>query len=427
MRPYRLLLACAAGLGSWTAPAFAQSAAEPQIHQHQPASAAAGESWHLQQDGVVLGLFNHQGGPRGGQEFVVPNWWMGTWMRPHGNQQFGISAMLSLDAATVGARGYKEIFQVGEAFEGQPLIDHQHPHDFLMQLSGSWQRWLGATGLMLTGAVAGEPTIGPVAFMHRASAAGLPLAPLGHHTFDSTHISFGVITAGIDRGPWTAEVSLFNGREPDEHRWDVDFGPLDSFAGRVWFEPAPEWAFQVSSARLKEPEELIAGDAVRTTASASWFRPTGEDFAAVTVGYGVNSSHGERRHGIFGELTVERGANAISARLERQQVETELLLTGAVPDDHHDNASPSTVVAVTAAGARRVMRWRGLDGAVGAQATFYRVPPDLRPTHGHRPVSAQVFFRLRLPTGPMGRMWNMVMSRGHEMAQPVDHSGHVMP
>ena len=421
MRTCGVFWVCLVGFSSWGVPARAQSTTTEPQHQH-PAPEAA-PAWHLMQDGVIYGLFNQQGGPRGGKEFVVPNWWMGMWMREKGPSQFGINAMLSLDPATVGNRGYKEIFQVGEVFEGKPLIDHQHPHDFLMQLSTSWRRAFGSTNLMLTGAIAGEPTLGPVAFMHRASAAGLPLAPLGHHTFDSTHISFGVVTAGVERGRWTVEGSLFNGREPDEQRWNVDFAPLDSAAGRVWFKPSPEWAFQVSSGKLTEPEELIEGDAVRTTASGSWFRQHEQDFRAVTVGYGVNSAHGERRHGIFGEFTIEKGATGVSARLESQQVETHLLLTGEIPDDDHGVEPPATVIAFTAGGARRVLTWRGFEGAIAGQTTFYRVPDVLRATHGEHPVSFQVFFRLRFPTGPMGRMWNMVMSQGHKMAA-ADHAGH---
>ena len=410
-----VLWAAALALLGSSAPSFAQST-EPQTHQHPPAAAEA--RWHLMQDGVIYGLFNHQGGPRGGDEFVVPNWWMGMWMRGNGRSQFGISAMVSLDPATVGGQGYREIFQVGEAYEGKPLIDHQHPHDFLMQLSGSWRRSFGRTDLVMAGAIAGEPTLGPVAFMHRPSAAGLPLAPLGHHTFDSTHISFGVITAGLERGPWIVEGSVFNGREPDEHRWNVEFAALDSFAGRVWFKPGAEWAFQVSSGKLNEPEELVPGDAVRTTASGSWFRQNAGGFSAVTIGYGVNSSHDELRHGVFGELTIEKGPNGFSTRFEHQQVETEVLLTGGVPHDHGDQdptVEPAAVTAFTFSAARRLLIWKGFEAAIGGQTTFYSVPVVLRPTHGTRPVSYQVFMRLRLPTGGMGRMWNMVMSQGHKV------------
>ena len=380
--------------------------------------------WMLMQDGVVYGLFNSQGGPRGGQEFVVPNWWMGMATKDRGRHTIGLNGMFSLDPATVGDDGYREIFQVGEALDNKPLIDHQHPHDFVMQLAASWRIKLGdKSSLTFSGGPAGEPTLGPVAFMHRASAAGLVLAPLGHHTFDSTHISYGVVAAAFERGPWTVEASAFNGREPDEHRWDFDFGALDSTAARVWFRPNSSWEAQVSTGFLREPEELVAGDARRTTASLSWLRQGDDSLKAVTVGYGVNSAHDEHRHGLFGEFSLERGKNSISSRVEFQQVETEVLLTGEIPTDPDHASAPATVAAITLGGARRIVTWRGWEGAIGAHVTFYGVPDVLKPTYSSHPVSAQVFFRLRLPTLGMGRMWNMRMSRTPSMDA---HAGHTM-
>ena len=227
------------------------------MHEH----AQAQRSWQLMQDGVVYGLFNSQGGPRGGHEVVVPNWWMGMLTRQQGSHQIGFNAMLSLDPWTAGKDGYREIFQVGEALDGKPLVDRQHPHDLFMQLAASWRTALSdSTSLVIAGGPVGEPTLGPVAFMHRPSAAGLALAPLGHHTFDSTHLSFGVVTAAVERGPWVFEGSLFNAREPDDNRWDIEFGAFDSVAGRVWYRPSAELEVQVSSGRLREPEELVAGD-----------------------------------------------------------------------------------------------------------------------------------------------------------------------
>jgi hypothetical protein len=420
-RAWRGSVAMVVALIGMTSTARAQGQAAGAHAQHDM-KAEQGTGWRLAQDGVVLGLFNHQGGPRGGDEFVVPNWWMGVWTRQKGKHEFGLNAMLSLDPATVGKKGYREIFQVGEALGGKPLIDRQHPHDFFTQLAASWRGPLGEhSALTIAGGPAGEPTLGPVAFMHRPSAAGLVLAPLGHHTFDSTHISFGVVTAAVERGRWVFEGSVFNGREPDEHRWDFDFGALDSVAARVWFRPAQSWELQVSSGRLREPEELIAGDVVRTTSSVSYFRPNDRGFRAVTAGYGVNAAHGERRHGGFGEFTVEEGANSVFGRLEWQQTETHVLITGDVPEDDHAEESASTVGAFTIGGARNVAKWRGFDGALGAQLTFYQVPVALAATHGDRPVSFQLFFRLRLPTGSMGRMWNMRMSQGHTMTMAGHH------
>jgi hypothetical protein len=260
--------------------------------------------------------------------------------------------------------------------------------------------------------------------MHRPSAAGVILAPLGHHTFDSTHISFGVVTGSVELNRWTVEGSVFNGREPDEDRWNLDLNALDSFAGRIWFRPTDEWAVQVSSGRLHEPEELLPGDAVRTTASGSWFRQREQSFDAFTVGYGVTAAHGEQRHGVFAEFTTERGRNSFSGRVERQDVEAEELLTGEIPAEGHGIAGSVTVTAVTLGANRRLFTWRGFEGALGAQVVFYEVPELLKVSYSDHPVSFQTLFRLRLPTGGMGRMWNMVMSQGHKM--PMDHSSHVM-
>jgi hypothetical protein len=388
---------------------------------HQMPSSSPG--WHVMQDGAVYGLFNQQGGPRGGREFVVPNWWMGMAMREKGRHQISLNGMFSLDAATVGKEGYREIFQVGEALDGKPLIDHQHPHDFFMQLAAAWRIALPkGLSFTLSGGPVGEPTLGPIAFMHRPSASGLLLAPLGHHTFDSTHISFGVVAAAIERGPVTVEASLFNGREPDEHRWDFDLDRMDSYAARVWFRPSESWEFQVSSGKLVEPEELEEGNVVRTTTSGSWFTKTPTGLRAATVGYGVNRAHGVYRHGGFGEFTVERQPYSFSGRLDVQQVETHLLLTGEIPDDDHGPEPAQTVTALTLGGTRQLMTWRGFEGDVGAHVTFYRVPEILKSTHGSNPVSFQLFFRLRLPTGGSDRMWNMRMSRVHQMT--MDHSGH---
>ncbi len=420
-----VLVVCALSGSASSAYAQIPPAPAPQekpAHDHQPAETPA---WRFMQDGVVFGVFNHQGGPRGGDECFVPNWWMGILMREHGRHQFGFNAMLSLDPLTVGKNGYREIFQVGEALDGKPLVDRQHPHDLFMQLAASWRTAMTAnTSLVLAGGPVGEPTLGPVAFMHRPSAAGLVMAPLGHHTFDSTHLSFGVISAALEHGRWTFEGSVFNAREPDDNRWDLETGALDSVAGRVWFRPSPDLEVQVSSGRLREPEELIPGDATRTTASLSLFRPDEAGFAAGTIGYGVNSSHGERRHGLFGEFTVEHAANSLFARVDVQQVETELLLTGEVPDpgDEEEVEGSRVVTAVTLGAARRLLTWREFEAAIGGGLTLYGVPEILKPTHTERPVSFHVFFRLRLPTSGMGRMWNMRMSQGHRPA--ADHSAH---
>ena len=267
-----------------------------------------------------------------------------------------------------------------------------------------------STGFTMAGGPAGEPALGPVAFMHRPSAADNLFAPLSHHVFDSTHISFGVVTAAVDHGPWIVEASVFNGREPDENRWDFDFGALDSVSGRVWFRPTGSWEFQVSTGHLKDPEPLEPGNVQRTTTSGSWFRRDGDDYTAVTVAYGVNAADHGRRHAVLGEITKHFGLTSLYARSEVLQVETSALgpCCTFAPDPHRRD----TLGAFTFGGVRDILRWRGVEGGFGGAVTFHAVPDRLTSTHGDHPVSFQLFFRLRPPaTEGMGRMWNMRMSQ----------------
>jgi hypothetical protein len=292
-----------------------------------------------------------------------------------------------------------------------------------MQLAAVWRIPIDEhTGFTIAGGPAGEPAVGPVAFAHRASAAENPIAPLSHHTFDSTHIAYGVVTAAVDRGPWIVEGSVFNGREPDERRWDVDFGALDSVAGRVWYRPTDEWEFQASTGHLVHPEELEPGNVQRSTVSASWLRQRDADFASITIGYGVNATENANRHAFFAEGTRHAGLTSTFLRLEILQVETDLLLADAIPPTHEAAARKDAVGAVTIGGVRDLLRWRGAEGGLGAAVTLYGVPESLRVSYGAHPVSFQLFFRIRPPASGAGRMWNMRMSQpmlGHTMDHQV--------
>lgn len=387
-------------------------------HEHMQMNMPMNDGWQFIQDGIVFAEFNHQGGPRGGNEFVAPNWWMGMATRQTSRGQLTFTGMLSLDPATVGKDGYGEIFQAGEALNGRPLIDRQHPHDLFMQLAAVWRMPVTtSTGFTLAGGPAGEPALGPVAFMHRASAADNPTAPLSHHTFDSTHIAFGVVTAAVDHGPFVIEGSLFNGREPDENRWNFDFGRLDSFSGRVWYKPNDEWELQASSGRLKDPEELEPGNVVRSTASASWTRRNGAAISAVTAGFGRNDTDHGARQAFFVEGSRHADVNTIFGRFEAVQVETALLQTDVLREGPAADVK-DPVFAFTLGGVRDVLAWRGFEGGIGADVTLYGVPGALQPMYSAHPVSFHIFFRLRPPAGSMGRMWNMRMSQpmaGHQM------------
>jgi hypothetical protein len=358
--------------------------ATAQEHDHAKMlrdQAAAG-GWRVMQDGAAFLMFNHQSGQRGGDEVDAPNWWM--LMASHklslGTVTF--SGMLSLDAAAVGGRGYRELFQAGESFEGSEVIDHQHPHDFFMNLAASWRVALPAsTSLTISGGPVASPALGPVAFMHRASAFDNPMSPITHHLFDSTHIAFGAATVGLEHGPWTIEGSIFNGREPDDHRWDFDFGRMDSASARLWFKPTAQWAFQISTGHLVSPERLEPGDVQRTTASAAWTRVRGGDIDAMTVGYGQNDASYHVRHGMFVEAARHRGLNTGYARVEITQLDPHIVSV--------------TAGVFTIGGVRDILSGHGVEAGLGASLTIYAAPALLDPSYGTHPMSFQVFFRVR--------------------------------
>jgi hypothetical protein len=406
----RFLAFCFCALGV-LAPGVARAQGDPQPADHDAAEQTS-SPWMLMSDGVLFATFNHQGGPRGGDEFRSTNWWMGMAGRNAGPGRLTLTGMISLDPLTATSRGYRELFQVGEEYQGAPLVDEQHPHDFLMQAAIVWRVPIGTEShFTIAGAPVGEPALGPIAFMHRAAAAENPAAPLAHHTLDSTHIAMGVLTTAVDRGPFTIEGSIFHGAEPDDNRWDLmDPGALDSWSARAWYRPSSEWQLQISHGFLKKPEALEAGDVRRTTASVDWFRGDGEDFTAATLAVGRNDKATGAFHAFLAELTSHRGATSLYGRFESVDTETALLQNPLTADVGLD-APPSLVAALTIGAVRDVARWRGFVVGVGADVTAYGVPDALRASHGDHPISAHVFLRVRPPAGHMGRMWNMRMAK----------------
>jgi hypothetical protein len=231
--------------------------------------------WMVMLHGYAWGNYTDQSGPRGRDEAFDTS--MAMIDARHdlgGGTTLQLRSMLSLDAL-MGPKGYPSLLATGESADGvTPLVDRQHPHDLFMELSARIDVPLGGklTGFVYGGPVA-EPALGPSAFMHRRSAKYLPLAPITHHWFDSTHITFGVVTAGLSTSHWQFEGSAFRGREPDQHRWDIETPKLDSWSVRATWNPSSYWSAQASYGRLKSPEALEPDvDEARTTASVQYAR-----------------------------------------------------------------------------------------------------------------------------------------------------------
>ena len=246
---------------------------QPDTSEHSGIHVMRGD-WMLMAHGVLNLVYDHQSGPRGDDKAFASGMVMGMARRPIGNGTVQFKAMLSPDSI-MGKSGYPLLLASGETANGTDrLIDRQHPHDFFMELSGSVSQSIGKkSSLFLYAGLPGEPAFGPPAFMHREAILDSPEAPITHHWLDSTHISFGVVTAGLVMDRVKLEVSRFNGREPDQHRWNIEAGALDSTTVRLSWNPTAELALQGSWGRFKNPEQLEPGvDQERLSASLLYAR-----------------------------------------------------------------------------------------------------------------------------------------------------------
>jgi hypothetical protein len=241
-----------------------------------------GDGWMGMAHGYLWGIYTDQGGPRGDDKFYVGSMAMLTAEKDFGGARLQFKSMFSAEPL-MDNRGYPNLFATGETADGEPLVDRQHPHDLFMELAVRVDADIAeGTTAFLYGGPVGEPALGPPAFVHRASAKLNPEAPIAHHWFDSTHITYGVITAGVAGRAWQLEGSVFRGEEPDEDRWDIEAPKLDSWSLRATLTPSPHWAAQVSYGRIEQPEALHPGeDEGRTTASVHY--NDGHGFAAMAA------------------------------------------------------------------------------------------------------------------------------------------------
>ena len=269
--------------------------ATPMYGVHRP-----WRGWDLRLDGVAFVQFLYEPGDRhrtGGaasRQFGSVNWGMALARRAIGNGRFGVRAMLSAEPWTIGGCGSLNLLATGEVCDNDTIHDRQQQHDAFMELAVDYEqplrrawRWQVYAGL------AGEPALGPPGYPHRASAMANPIAPATHHWLDGSHIVFGVITVGIHNQRWKAETSVFNGREPDEERANLDLGAFDSVAARLSFLPTERLALQVSIGRLQEARtdflEQSPQPATKVTASATYNRPLGPTgIWATTVALGAH-------------------------------------------------------------------------------------------------------------------------------------------
>lgn len=354
------------------------------------------DHWTAMAHGYAFFNANRQGGPSGGGELESQNHLMLTASKKWGGGKLSLLGTFTLEPATIPAEGSRELFQRGETYHNVLLVDRQHPHDLFVQLGASWEKEMGPAGrLRLYAAPIGEPALGPVAYPHRLSASENPTAPLAHHNQDSTHIAADVVTAGWKYTIFEIEGSAFHGREPDENRWDIEQGRLDSYSGRLWIRPTPEISIQVSSGHLEHPEKLEEGNQTRSTASIACQKALQGGFFAATMIAGRNATPGGPEWGKTFEATWKfADANFLYGRLESVDRDRyELVHKRQRPEDIPP--ARTTVGAATLGYARDLAVFSAAETGVGVDATAYRFTRGLDSTYGAHPLSVHAFLRIR--------------------------------
>ncbi len=346
--------------------------------------------------GVIFPRYTNVSSDRGDDRIDAPNWIMAMYSHPFSETtQLGLRAMMSLDPLTEQGRGYPLLLQSGESWHDQPLHDRQHPHDLFDELSFSLSQKLNdeLSGYFYFG-YPGEPALGPPAFMHRPSAMDDPDAPISHHWQDSTHITFGVATAGLQWRTVKIEGSIFTGREPDEDRYDFDRPRFDSVSGRISWNPTSDLALQVSHGYLKSPEESEPGvKQHRTTASLIYNRRLGADSNwATSLVWGQNdNTHEGKSESVLLETNYQRNRDTIYGRWEWvQKSGHELVLRPVDLEEIFD------VTAISIGYVRDLSRDNNIDIGLGGQVTLDFWPGELDRYYGVGPgYGLQIFLRVR--------------------------------
>jgi hypothetical protein len=362
---------------------------QPDASEHAGVHGMTGD-WATMVHVTLNGVWDSQSGPRGDEKSFVSGMVMASAKRPLANGDvIQFRAMFSPDPF-MGRSGYPLLLASGETADGTThLVDRQHPHDLFMELSASYAKRIGKDGsLFVYAGLPGEPAFGPPAFMHRLSIADSPEAPISHHWLDSTHITFGVVTLGYSQGDWKLEASRFHGREPDQYRYNIETGDLDSTAVRVSWNPTRNWALQASWADVKSPEQLEPlVDQTRWSASAIYTVPFGEGgWWSTTAAWGRRSNGTDDLDAWVLESAVKPNAKwTVFSRVER--TENDELVPGG------------TVYTVAKASIGAVRDWsvsEHIKIGLGGLYSVNFVPDGLKSAYGDSPNGAMAFVRLKV-------------------------------
>jgi hypothetical protein len=353
-----------------------------------------GDEWTTMTHGVADFIYDDQGGPRGGTKSFSSSMLMFMGEHAAGDGTLGVHGMISLDPL-MGKAGYPELLQTGETADGvNPLVDRQHPHNLFMEMAASYSHPLGAgNSVFVYAGLPGEPALGPAAYMHRFSGMDNPEAPITHHWLDSTHVTSGVTTLGFVHTEWKLEVSAYHGREPDQFRYRLEPGRLDSSSMRLTYNPTPNWSAQISHGHIVSPEQLEPGINVdRTTASATYNKPLDSGDWQTTLAWGRNTPSAGRESDAYLLESALAWTTAHTFFVRVESVNKDELFLPGTP-----LFGESFRVAKASIGYIRDFEQNGYYAiGIGGLVSKFALPSALAAYYGENPTAGMVFVRLKI-------------------------------
>ena len=401
--PTRFVTRCAAALVLGVTVCAASAAGQqptsdqtPPAEHHHPAPTGDVGGWRWTADANIFTGYNDQERHFAGfTSWESQNWFMGSGERSLGRGRLQLETMLSLEPFTIPAGGSPQLFQTGESYNRTPLVNLQHPHDLFMGLGATYRFAAGRVGFTAGADLIGAPTLGPTPFMHRESARNNPQVPLAHHFMDSTHISTGVVRGGVSRGAITLEASAFRGAEPDENRTNIERPALDSWAIRGRYD-AGHWHAQLSTGHLKQPEWYEPYDLTRVTASIGYEGAIATRPLMITAAWGGNrefNGFNGNADGYVLEWDL-RAARRSTIYGRAEVTDKDLFGLGLHPKGFSHRHVFYKIGALSTGYVFDMIANRWGRVGIGADATLYRMPDDLKQYYGGS-SSYHVFLRWR--------------------------------
>jgi hypothetical protein len=226
---------------------------------------------------------------------------------------------------------------------------------------------------------------------------------------DYSHVTFGVITVGYFYKRVKIDTSLFNGREPDEKRYDIDEPRFDSGSIRLSMNPSNNTCLQFSHGYIKEPEVLEPGGEHSPYNRISYLELSCFLRQHAFNGAGLGNEQTGPRQGtkFLAEADYQFGENALFTRMEFIKKSGEEL--GLEEEKSRDLFSIS---AFTLGIARTIFSSHNVSISIGALCTVSPVERDLGRIYGGVPFSIEGY--LRFSPGSTKKMTeNHMMYMGH--------------